>query len=246
MRRCASALLVSVWIAFAPNAFGWGNSGHQTVGAIADRLIANSNAADGVKALLQPGESLESISIWADCAKGYCGPLTAEMQEFVNGNPQHHDYHFTDLPFELNAYAEGAVGTTDRDVVHVLRQCVSVLRGDTSAQSNPHNLTPRQALLLLTHLVGDLHQPLHVGTAYMDTGNHYVIPTTQSSVDEASIFARHGDNDLLKGSAALHGYWDTQAVKSAMSAAHATTPCYRAGVSVHQRHPEVKTCWRRY
>jgi hypothetical protein len=78
-------------------ALGWGNLGHMTFGAMADRLIAGTHAESQVRGLLQPGETLETVSIWADCAKGYCGPLTAEMRAFVAANPQHHDYHYTDL-----------------------------------------------------------------------------------------------------------------------------------------------------
>ena len=51
------------------NASSWGPDGHHTVGAIADRLIAGSHAAEQVKSLLG-GLSLEQAAVWADCAKG--------------------------------------------------------------------------------------------------------------------------------------------------------------------------------
>ncbi len=224
MKKVLATLLVGAAIGAPLSAGAWGNEGHQTVGAIADRLLAGKKAAAAVQALLLPGETLESVSIWADCAKGYCGPLTPEMKEFVNANPDHHDYHFTDLPFQFNLYQDDDVGTSERDVVRMVRQCIAVLRGDTSGSANPHGLTPRHALLLLTHLVGDLHQPLHVGTAYINSHDEYVVPATKNEIDEAFIFATQGDNFLLKGSKALHGYWDTQAVKSAMNAAHVASP----------------------
>lgn len=87
-------------------AFGWGPDGHHTVGAIADRLIAGSNAATQIKAIL--GElSLQDASVGADCSKGidpgkgytYQPPgkypeckiyetpqLEAEMSDFVRRN----------------------------------------------------------------------------------------------------------------------------------------------------------------
>jgi hypothetical protein len=235
MRKSLATSILGLLLITTPQAFGWGNQGHQTVGAVADRLIAGTHAAEKVRALLLPGESLESVSIWAECAKGYCGPLTPEMRAFVAANPKHNDYHFTDLPFELTSYQEGAVGTTDHDVVRVLRQCVAVLRGPTSPDVNPHGFTERQALLLMTHLVGDVHQPLHVGTADMDTHDRYTVPATQSAVDEASIFSTHGDNYLLKGSGALHAYWDTQAVKSAMTAAKVKTPAGFASYLIRRK-----------
>ncbi len=120
-----------------------------------------------MKNLLKLGETLESVSIWADCAKGYCGPLTPEMKAFVAKTPRHHDYQSADLTFQAAGYANGAVGTRDHDVVQILRQCVGVLQGQPSA-ANPHGLSQREALLLMAHLVGDIHQPPHVGTAYVD------------------------------------------------------------------------------
>jgi hypothetical protein len=194
-----------------------------TVGAIADRLIANTHAGSEVAALLRPGESLESIAIWADCAKGYCGPLTDEMKVFVQANPKHHDYHFTDVPFQASEYRLGMVGTNDHDIVQTLQQCIAVLKGDTSPAANPNALTQRQALLLLTHLVGDLHQPLHVGTAYLNTDDAFVVPASQAQVDDITVFQTHGDNYLLIGSRAMHAYWDGQAVDYAMRRVHATT-----------------------
>src|SRR5471032_3207658 len=51
------------------NASCWGPDGHHTVGAIADRLIAGSHAAQQVQALLG-GLSLQDAAVWADCARG--------------------------------------------------------------------------------------------------------------------------------------------------------------------------------
>jgi hypothetical protein len=49
------------------DACAWGNDGHRAVGAIADKLIKGTHAEQQVKALLQPGETLEGIANWADC-----------------------------------------------------------------------------------------------------------------------------------------------------------------------------------
>ena len=53
------------------------------------------------------------------------------------------------------------------DVVQILRQAIGVLQGRLDSVSNPHQFTQRQALLMVAHLVGDLHQPLHVSGAYV-------------------------------------------------------------------------------
>jgi len=223
-RTLLSTAVMAVLSFHAITAFAWGNQGHQTVGAMADRLLAGTHAEAQIKAILNPGETLEKVSIWADCAKGYCGPLTPEMKVFVGANPAHHDYHYTDVPFQKNDYAVGDVGTKDHDVVQTLKQAIAVLQGNDTPATNPHHFDQRQALLLIDHMVGDVHQPLHVGTAYMDAQDEYVVPPTQASIDNVSIFETQGDNFLKVGSRALHAYWDTQAVQYAMRRIGATTP----------------------
>src|SRR5438128_8575075 len=103
----------------SPPAWGWGGEGHETIGAIVDTLLAGSPAAQHVQGLLVPGETLSTAAIWADCAKGflYCHrSLTPEMQAFVATNPRHHNYHYTDVPFEVTQYVTDAVGTDPDDV----------------------------------------------------------------------------------------------------------------------------------
>jgi len=205
-------------------AFCWGAPGHETVGAIADQLIAGRRAEAEVRKLLKPGESLQGVSTWADCAKGYCGHLTEELREFVRRNPRHAHYHYTDVPFQASAYEEGGVGTSDEDVVHVLKQCIAVLKGASDRTANPHGFSQREALLLLVHLVGDVHQPLHVGSAYVSDKDAFVVPASADAVDNVMIFKTDGDNDLIFDSRPLHGFWDDRAVEYAMRRADVRTP----------------------
>lgn len=202
----------------------WGAPGHETVGAIADQLISGRRAAAEVRRLLKPGESLQRVSAWADCAKGHCGQLTDEQREFVRRNPRHARYHYTDVPFELSGYEEGGVGTSDVDIVHILKQCIAVLKGATDRTANPHAFSQREALLLLVHLVGDIHQPLHVGVAYVSAKDNFVVPVSAQKVDNIVLFKTDGDNDLLLDSRSLHGFWDVQAVENAMRSAQVRTP----------------------
>ncbi len=123
-----------------PPAWSWGSEGHQTIGAMADTLLAGTHAGQRMQELLLPGEILSTAAIWADCAKGflYCHrALTPEMQTFVQTNPRHHNYHYTDVPFAVDHYVAGAVGTDQDDVVQIVSQAISVLR-HTTAAANPH------------------------------------------------------------------------------------------------------------
>jgi hypothetical protein len=180
------------------NAQAWGNDGHRAVGAIADRLIKGSNAEKRVQALLLPGESLEKVAIWADCVKGtFCGPQTAEMKTYVAANPRHTEYHYTNVPFQLSEYHDHALGTADDDIVQTLKQCIATLQGKGGKATNPRGFTPRQALLILAHLTGDISQPLHVGEAYVGKGGGFVVPAGQAQLDAGEAFATQGGNNLL-------------------------------------------------
>lgn len=180
------------------NVMASGDEGHKTVGAMADRLLKGTNAGARVQALLQPGESLQSLSVWADCAKGtFCGPQTSEMVAFTIQNPAHSAYHYTNTPVQNKAYVAGGVGTTDHDIVQTLKQAIAVLQGNDTEATNPHRFSPRQALLMIAHLVGDIHQPLHVGAAYINSENQFVTPTSKQQVDGVTIFDLQGGNNLL-------------------------------------------------
>lgn len=195
----------------------WGQDGHRIVGALADRALAGSRAEREVRALLLPKENLENISFWADCAKGYCGALTEEMKAFVQSNPTHHHYHYTDVPFQRAQYQWRSVGTSADDVVALLAQAIRVLEGTRESGENPHALTPRQALLLIAHCVGDVHQPLHVGSAYLDQEDAFIDPSMREEAQVGSVEPTSGGNRLLiDGGRSLHAYWDSTVVRYAM------------------------------
>lgn len=195
MKKLACILaLSSAFVSF--NAHAWGNDGHRAVGAIADQLIKGSNAEKQVQALLLPGESLAGVASWADCVKGtFCGPQTEEMVAYTTANPLHSEYHYTDVPYQLPHYEDKAVGTHGHDIVQTLKQCIAVLQGKGDATTNPHNFTPRQALLMLTHLTGDIAQPLHVGEGYVGKSGGFVVPT-QKQLDDKEAFGTSGGNNL--------------------------------------------------
>jgi hypothetical protein len=234
-------------------ALAWGNDGHRAVGAIADKLIKGSNAEKQVAALLQPGESLESVANWPDCVKGnYCGPQSPEMVEYVNANPKHSEYHYTDVPFQLEHYHDGAVGTAEDDIVQTLKQAILVLQGKDTPATNPHRFTKRQALILITHMTGDIHQPLHVGAAFVGKDSQFVVPQKHDDVDSLAIFDSRGGNNFIMDNAKLeatsaslippgdpipvkegvpsaltkpfHSYWDSTTVNYAFRRIRTKTP----------------------
>lgn len=252
MKKLACVLALTT--AFASfDAAAWGRDGHKAIGAIADKLLKGSRAQKEIALLLKPGESLELIANWADCVKGtYCGEQTPEMIEYVNANPQHDKYHYTNVPFQHDHYDDHGVGRTGVDIVQTLRQCIAVLQGKLDPELNPHKFTKRQALILLAHFAGDIHQPLHVGAAYVGKDGQFVAPKTQEEVNETAIFDTRGSNNLLLDDARLaelaaraipagepvpvkegvpksltrpfHSYWDSTTVDYAFRRLQTKTP----------------------
>lgn len=252
MKKLACVLALSS--AFASfDALAWGHEGHRVVGSIAEKLIKGSNAEKQVQALLLPGETLESITNWADGAKGGVGypAPTPEQAEYTAVNPKHDEYHYVNIPFQKAHYHDHEVGTSDHDIVKTLRQAIAVLQGKTGTEVNPHNFTRRQALLLVAHMVGDIHQPLHVGSAFVGKDGKFVVPNSRAEVDAVNIYESRGGNSLLLDDDKLsmlskalipgqdkplpegakkwttrpfHAYWDSTVVNYAMRRISTNTP----------------------
>jgi hypothetical protein len=216
----------------------WGGTGHHVIGAIADIQLRGTNAEKHVQALLKQMDpatetpvssdcrvnadncTLAKYAVWADCEKGpfYCPKendtqtwLDAEMRAFDKKfGLDAHAFHYTDIPLQESKYFETSVGSNPNDIVHILRECIDVLKNGSKA-TNPHRFTQRQALLLIAHLVGDIHQPLHVGALYVDQHDGFVNANGSQNVE-----ATHGGNYVMLGSANLHHFWDSTTVDAVM------------------------------
>jgi S1/P1 Nuclease len=129
-------------------ASAWSGKGHRIVGAIADEVLKkNPTTKAKVKAILG-GHTLATVSVWADCAKGfmYCQRApTPEEHAYASKNPEHHNFHYADVPYQQSAYVDASAGTAKYDVVHVISYAVAVLRGNALANDSI-NLTQREAL----------------------------------------------------------------------------------------------------
>jgi hypothetical protein len=211
-------------LGWAGEARAWSATGHETVGAIADRLIAGGPAATAVYAIL--GMDLRTASVWADCVKGVsqregalqysaggryreCRPFEdpdgrARMEDYVRRNADHKQYHYTDVAIQRDRYVPGEVGTSDHDIVAALGAAIRVLQGGSAPA--PFSIKDRQeALLLVAHFVGDLGQPLHVGAVYLEPSGQVVDPD-HGAFDPST--ATRGANQLLDGHRVLHAEWD--------------------------------------
>jgi hypothetical protein len=143
------------------------------------------------------------------------------MQDFVRRNDVncerkasqescHKQYHYADVPQQRGRYDAGFVGARDDDIVAATTAALRKLRGQPVPP--PFSFADaREALMLLAHYVGDLHQPLHVGAVYLDAQGRLVDPAPGASAEET---ATRGGNALAlaqpRGEARnLHALWDT-------------------------------------
>ena len=236
------ACLVAGLVAAGTPAAAWDYPGHRMVGATADRILQQHypNTRKRVSALLDVKDaggavihrrSLSEVAISPDCAKDeeeYCGrrPSKEEM-DYASRNKDHHrGFHFTNSPLQLKAYRPDGVGASKTDIVHMIGYTLAQLRGATPADppKTVVDLTDTEALWLLAHLVGDIHQPLHVGSKYYDQtceneadpnvpGMPFAITLGGNRIEIAAT------SPAVPIAANLHIYWDSAAVVRAMHAA---------------------------
>ncbi len=128
----------------------WGKTGHRAVGAIATKYLKKSTQKKIEKIL--DGESLAYISIHSDEIKSDSKYRAYSSWHYVN--------------FKLGKkYGEDPINPKG-DLIQGIKVCIDTIRNiKTSKVDKAFHIK------LLTHLVGDLHQPLHVGHGYDKGGN---------------------------------------------------------------------------
>ena len=150
--RAAAAVLLA--LACAPQASAWGPTGHRAVGRVAERHLSPA-AARAVKDLLAP-EQLAYVTTWSD-------EIRSEP-EWSKADP----WHYTTVPDgqTIDAATKNPAG----DVLEAIARFEKVL-GDRTAP----RVERVRALKWLAHLIGDLHQPMHVGRGDDRGGNDTVV-----------------------------------------------------------------------
>ena len=132
------------------NSFGWGQIGHRVIG-----LIAQNHLNDKAKAELfelMGHESLVEASTWMDNIKS-------------DSTYDHtHAWHYVTIP-NGKTYQE-VEKSKEGDAYEATNRMIETLKNPRSTKDEKV-----KALRMLVHLVGDLHQPLHVGNGEDRGGN---------------------------------------------------------------------------
>ncbi|MFC7290815.1 S1/P1 nuclease [Hirschia litorea] len=132
-------------ISFSAPAHAWGKLGHRVTGEIAESYLTDE-AKVAVEAILGV-EDMAEVSNWPDY-------MRSSDDEFFKREA--YPMHFVTVPDDKSYEEAGA--PKQGDAFTGLERFKATLRNqDASAEEQ------RLALIMIIHIVSDLHQPLHVG-----------------------------------------------------------------------------------
>ncbi len=152
----------------------WGQTGHRTVAEIANQYLSEKAKAK-IKLILQ-GQSMATASTFADEIKS--DDLYDEFKVWHYANARLNE-----------TYAESDKNE-DGDIVIGIQYCINVLTDPVSDEEDQTFY-----LKMLIHLIGDMHQPLHLGLKEDKGGNDF----------EADWFGEDSN---------LHRIWDSEMIDS--------------------------------
>ena len=138
----------------ALNTYAWGPTGHRITGAIAEHYL-DAKVRQKLEKLI-PEMSLARMSTWAD-----------EMRS----HPDRHYYgrfspwHYVTIPSVEKGY-DPHQRNPKGDILSALEELEKTAMDPSSSQAKK-----QEAIKLIVHFVGDLHQPLHVGNGHDRGGN---------------------------------------------------------------------------
>jgi hypothetical protein len=143
-------LFILVMILTSGNTFAWGPTGHRVVGEIAEKYL-DAGVSAKVNKILN-NQSLSRVSNWSD-----------EIKSEPNTYSHTFNWHYTDWKDEDHSHDE--THSSGR-LLTVIQEQLAVLK-----DSNSPDDKKTFALKFIVHLIGDLHQPLHVGNGLDQGGN---------------------------------------------------------------------------
>lgn len=166
----------------------WGRVGHSITGAIADAHLTDTARAEVERVL---GDlSIAEATLWMDQVR----PTDAYRHTA--------DWHWVTVPDD-STYAD-AHKNPNGDIIAVLERTIAALKTDTLSAAEE-----REALKMVLHLVGDIHQPLHVGTGEDRGGNDVAVTylgreTNLHRLWDTDLLASWHDDDAVWAAAINH------------------------------------------
>lgn len=149
MKKFTFILLVVIQSAFANDAI-WSKTGHRVVGDVAQDYLSRK-ARKAIDALLD-GQNLAAVSNFADEIKADRKYSEYSAWHYVNFPA---DKEYRDV--EPSEYGDLVIG---------INKCIEILTSQESSKEDKAFY-----LKFLVHLIGDLHQPMHIGRLEDKGGN---------------------------------------------------------------------------
>jgi hypothetical protein len=161
--------------ALGPMAWGWGPTGHRAIAQIA-WLHLSPRAQAEIRKLLESGETLESVSTWAD-------EVRANRKESA-------PWHYVNVPVWISGGEWAPYCPAEGCVVRKVHELASALKRDGLERTERV-----ETLKYLVHFLGDLHQPLHSGDRKDRGGNDLPVvffgrPSNLHSIWDSAIVER--------------------------------------------------------
>ena len=159
----------SLLLTLVPSAHAWGPTGHRVVAEIAQRHLTPAAQAK-VSSLLE-GRTLADVANWPDDLRSdprfdkYKPLHFATVKDGVTSYQKSVKAPCGDVVVAIDAII-AFLRTGSRESLYAVKALSDKTDGTGQAACNPQETEPlskAQALSFLVHLMGDLHQPLHVG-----------------------------------------------------------------------------------
>jgi hypothetical protein len=152
----------------------------------------------------------------------------------------HNTYHFDDVAIQRDHFDRNFQGTNDHDIVAAITAAIAVLLERPSPP--PFKIADkREALFVLAHLVGDLHQPLHVGAVYLDQNGNQVDSDVTHTIDPATETI--GGNAIKDAGKNFHSEWDAPPTGFKVEQALDLLPLAKTVPLNNSRMEEWSTAW---
>jgi len=149
------AFLAGFILVVGQPAFSWGDLGHETVGEIAERNLS-SKGKKFIRKIIGI-EPLSTAATWPDKVRS--DPRFAGYDKFSS-------YHFNEIPFGYTFDTIPSMLRVKRSA-HTMLSKVPRLLMDPNVDNSIRQIWFRY----FVHIVGDVHQPLHVGNGWDLGGN---------------------------------------------------------------------------
>jgi len=166
-------MIVVAVVAIIPSpALAWGKTGHRVVAAIADSALSGLARAE-IAQILGPGESLDEAANWPDEMRSAPGDFWQKQSP---------PWHYVTLNGDVYEHAP-----PEGDALEALERFTKILQDPSASRADK-----QLALRFVVHIVGDLHQPLHVGKCCDRGGNDVKVtwfgkPTNLHSVWDSAL-----------------------------------------------------------